>query len=167
MSSTHRFSNCGCLPNWDVRCCCEPNCPAKNTMAQFARCPRAIFTAGFHIENTFELHNDGTKTKAEYIAFIRPTLMDWFSTLSDEAKERTIEDATNLLVDNPDNEFHPPREPVPVDYSKWDLIVSRVADGKCGVCGKILPSSFATVQAVTKHTAELVNLTFCVPCMNS
>ena len=54
-----------------------------------------------------------------------------------------------------------------VDYSKWDLIVSRVADGKCGVCGKILPSSFATVQAVTKHTAELVNLTFCVPCMNT
>ena len=167
MSYNFRFSNCGCLPSRDVRCCCEPNCPAKNTMAQFARCPRAIFTAGFHIENTFELHNDGTKTKAEYIAFIRPTLMDWFSTLGDEAMETKITEATNLLVDNPDNEFHPPREPVPVDYSKWDLIVSRVADGKCGVCGKILPSSFATVQAVTKHTAELVNLTFCVPCMNS
>jgi hypothetical protein len=134
-------------------------------MAQFARCPRAIFTAGFHIENTFELHNDGSKTKEEYISFIRPTLIEWFSTLNPEAMEVTISNVTNAILEHTANEFRSP--PATVDYSKWDLIVSRVADGKCGVCGKILPSSFATVQAVVDHTAELVNLTFCVPCMNT
>ena len=66
-------------------------------MAQFARCPRAIFTAGFHIENTFELHNDETKTKAEYIAFIRPTLLDWFSTLLDEELAWTLTCYTSNL----------------------------------------------------------------------
>ena len=54
-----------------------------------------------------------------------------------------------------------------VDYSKWDLIVERVAAGKCGVCGKVLPSSFATVEAFVNHSNEVVNLTFCVPCMDT
>ena len=125
----------------------------------------AIITAGFHIENTFELHNDGSKTKEEYISFIRPTLIEWFSTLNPEAMEVTISNVTNAILEHTANEFRSP--PATVDYSKWDLIVERVAAGKCGVCGKVLPLTFATVEAFVKHSNEVVNLTFCVPCMDT
>lgn len=47
----------GCNTNWDVRCCCEFNCPAKNSNLQFYRCPMMINTIVFHIGNNYELYS--------------------------------------------------------------------------------------------------------------
>ena len=44
----------GCQSGWDVRCCCEPDCPAKNTLQQFLACPMRIPTAVFHMGNDRE-----------------------------------------------------------------------------------------------------------------
>lgn len=51
--------NCGrsCNESWDVRCCCEPGCPQKNTMKQFNNCIRKIPTLYFHIGNNYEAYN--------------------------------------------------------------------------------------------------------------
>ena len=48
---------CGrrCQPNWDVRCCCELNCPKKNTSKQFYCCPQRIQTYSFHVSNDYDL----------------------------------------------------------------------------------------------------------------
>ena len=46
----------GCSGNWDVRCCCEYNCPAKNSNLQFYRCPMMINTICFHMDNDYELY---------------------------------------------------------------------------------------------------------------
>lgn len=43
--------DCDCAPNWDVRCCCEPNCPQKNTHEQLRVCPMRISTMAFHLGN--------------------------------------------------------------------------------------------------------------------
>ena len=43
----------GCLPDWDIRCCCEPNCPAKNSMKQFNACPQKVETLFGHITNEY------------------------------------------------------------------------------------------------------------------
>ena len=49
--------NRGCSGNWDVRCCCELNCPKKNTNKQFYNCPMKINTIKFHLGNDIGLYN--------------------------------------------------------------------------------------------------------------
>ena len=51
--------NCGrgCTNGWDVRCCCEFNCPQKNSNLQFKRCNMKINTIIFTIGNDSELYN--------------------------------------------------------------------------------------------------------------
>lgn len=46
-------TNCGrgCSDGWDVRCCCELNCPKKNSNLQFQLCPVKNSTIYFHIGN--------------------------------------------------------------------------------------------------------------------
>ena len=44
----------GCQQSWDVRCCCELNCPKKNSNEQFYNCPVKLNTAYFHIGNNFK-----------------------------------------------------------------------------------------------------------------
>ena len=46
---------CGrmCRNNMDVRCCCEPNCPSKNTTKQFNQCPQKIHTLYFTLYNDY------------------------------------------------------------------------------------------------------------------
>lgn len=43
----------GCDSHWDVRCCCEPDCHAKNTLEQFRNCPMMVSTMLFHISNNY------------------------------------------------------------------------------------------------------------------
>ena len=45
----------GCCGHWDVRCCCEPNCPQKNSMEQFNVCPMKLQTLAFHCGNEPDL----------------------------------------------------------------------------------------------------------------
>ena len=59
--------NRGCSGNWDVRCCCEINCPAKNSNLQFKRCPMKINTILFHIGNDEDLYLCATNDEFEYI----------------------------------------------------------------------------------------------------
>ena len=47
----------GCCGDWDVRCCCEPNCPQKNSMEQFNVCPMKLQTLAFHCGNEYGLSN--------------------------------------------------------------------------------------------------------------
>ena len=49
--------NRGCSSGWDVRCCCELNCPKKNTNEQFNDCPMKLNTIYFHIGNDYGLYN--------------------------------------------------------------------------------------------------------------
>ena len=42
-----------CSFGWDVRCCCEPNCPKKNTTTQFNNCPKKLDTLHFHLLNDY------------------------------------------------------------------------------------------------------------------
>jgi len=42
---------CGSTDNWDVRCCCEPDCPSKNSNEMLLLCPMRISTMCFHIGN--------------------------------------------------------------------------------------------------------------------
>lgn len=46
----------GCSGNWDVRCCCELNCPKKNTNKQFYNCPMKLSTITFHLGNDYGLY---------------------------------------------------------------------------------------------------------------
>ena len=46
----------GCSQNWDVRCCCELNCPAKNSLLQFHNCPMRLNTTYFCIGNDREIY---------------------------------------------------------------------------------------------------------------
>lgn len=46
----------GCQQNWDVRCCCELNCPAKNSLLQFHKCPMRLNTTYFCIGNDREIY---------------------------------------------------------------------------------------------------------------
>jgi hypothetical protein len=126
----------------------------------------AVSTACFTIGNRYEFNNDGTMTKDEYAAFIRPTLELWFSELGDNAKTRKVDQTINLIVDNCDNVF---ADSVIESESetKWNLIMERVSVGKCGVCGKVLPPSFVTMEAINKFNGDPVTLTFCVPCMQT
>ena len=50
--------NCGrsCNESWDVRCCCEPGCPQKNTMKQFNNCRQKIDTLYCHIGNNYDAY---------------------------------------------------------------------------------------------------------------
>ena len=51
---------------------------------------------------------------------------------------------------------------------KWDLMLSRQSKGNCIVCGKALPPSFGTIDAITKfNLRQKVTLSFCIPCMNT
>jgi hypothetical protein len=90
----------GCAAGWDVRVCCEVNCPVKNTMEEFGNCARAIFTAEFTVNNSFELHNNGTMTRAEYAEFITPTLMEWFSAVNEYTQARKVNETLALLLDD-------------------------------------------------------------------
>ena len=45
-----------CKPTWDVRCCCEYNCPKKNTNKQFFSCPQKIPTICFSLGNDYALY---------------------------------------------------------------------------------------------------------------
>ena len=47
----------GCCNTWDVRCCCEPNCPQKNSMAQFNVCPQKLETLAWICGNEYGLSN--------------------------------------------------------------------------------------------------------------
>ena len=49
---------CGrmCSNNWDVRCCCEPNCPERNTTKQFNQCPQTISTLHFSLYNDYNIY---------------------------------------------------------------------------------------------------------------
>lgn len=44
------------LPNPDVRVCCEPDCPTKNSNQQLLCCPKRVTTMVFHIGNHRELY---------------------------------------------------------------------------------------------------------------
>ena len=44
-----------CTPDWDVRRCCEPNCPAKNSNAQLRACPMRVSTMVFHMGNNYDV----------------------------------------------------------------------------------------------------------------
>jgi hypothetical protein len=50
--------SCGryCKFNWDTRCCCEPNCPKKNSITQFNNCSQKINTLYFHIFNNYDIY---------------------------------------------------------------------------------------------------------------
>ena len=50
--------NCGrgCENNWDVRCCCEPNCKSKNIMKQFNHCKQKTNTLHTHIFNDYDIY---------------------------------------------------------------------------------------------------------------
>ena len=49
---------CGrlCNDDWDVRCCCEPNCPTKNSMKQFNKCKQKIGTLYFALFNDYSTY---------------------------------------------------------------------------------------------------------------
>jgi len=46
----------GCQPHWDVRCCCEWNCPSKNTKKQFMACQQKLSTIYFMLGNDYGLY---------------------------------------------------------------------------------------------------------------
>lgn len=66
----------GCREGWDVRCCCEPNCPKKNSHAQFLRCPMRIETMVFHITNNQEWEEEAQKGRWSFLAPFRFTKTD-------------------------------------------------------------------------------------------
>lgn len=47
----------GCAPDWDVRCCCEPNCPQKNTHKQLRVCPMRVSTMVSLLGNDYALYH--------------------------------------------------------------------------------------------------------------
>ena len=52
--------------------------------------------------------------------------------------------------------------------AKWNLMLDRQDKGKCIVCGKVLPPTFGTMEAITKfNLRHKVTLSFCVPCMDT
>jgi hypothetical protein len=51
----------GCQGNWDVRCCCEINCPSKNSLAQLLACPQRVSTMAFWISNERDLQEHAVK----------------------------------------------------------------------------------------------------------
>ena len=57
------FKTCGrgCAPSWDVRCCCEINCPSKNSDIMFSRCPMRVSTFFFTLRNDYDMNNRATK----------------------------------------------------------------------------------------------------------
>lgn len=57
----------GCKENWDVRCCCEFNCPAKNSNLQFYRCNMMINTIVFHIGNDYSLYSMAEENNFSFI----------------------------------------------------------------------------------------------------
>ena len=46
----------GCRDNLDIRCCCEPGCPKKNTIKQFNNCPKKLDTLYFHLTNDYRTY---------------------------------------------------------------------------------------------------------------
>ena len=56
MSTTLKTCGRGCAEGWDVRCCCERNCPSKNTVDQFLACPMRISTLWFTMQNDYALY---------------------------------------------------------------------------------------------------------------
>ena len=50
-----------CFGAWDVRQCCELNCPAKNSNEQFLACPMRVSTFHFMIGNKKEMYDRAIK----------------------------------------------------------------------------------------------------------
>jgi hypothetical protein len=57
----------GCDQDWDVRCCCELDCPSKNTNEQFYKCPMKLNTIHFHIGNDFIYYQYANSNKWDKI----------------------------------------------------------------------------------------------------
>jgi len=57
------FKTCGrgCADGWDVRMCCELNCPAKNSHAMFLACPMRISTFAFALGNDIVMYDRAVK----------------------------------------------------------------------------------------------------------
>lgn len=77
--------NCGrgCSTGWDVRCCCEFNCPAKNSNLQFHRCPMMINTVVFHIGNDYGLYSCAIEDNFDF-------LLDYFEIDCEETQKKII-----------------------------------------------------------------------------
>ena len=58
METKKNIKNCGrgCDQHWDVRCCCELDCKAKNTNKQFRACPMKLPTIYFTLGNDSGLY---------------------------------------------------------------------------------------------------------------
>ena len=46
----------GCCGDWDVRQCCELNCPGKNSKEQFLACPMRVSTFYFMMQNELQMN---------------------------------------------------------------------------------------------------------------
>ena len=66
---TNRNCGRGCQSDWDVRCCCEPNCKEKNTMKQFNKCKQKTNTLHcclFNDSYTYNLLDKRENEKKQY-----------------------------------------------------------------------------------------------------
>ena len=50
------LTTCRCEPHWDLRAVCESNCPQKNSIEQFNRCPVMLSTLASQQENDYDLY---------------------------------------------------------------------------------------------------------------
>jgi hypothetical protein len=60
-------SPCQCKPDFDVRCCCEYNCPSKNTIWDFQLCPMRIQTTIFTINNDYNFYCMAQKNDFKFL----------------------------------------------------------------------------------------------------
>ena len=64
------------MTNWDVRCCCELNCPKKNSKNQFLACPVNHYTMAFTIGNDSKLYTRAEKGDFTFLDKIGFTLKE-------------------------------------------------------------------------------------------
>ena len=66
MSIYNAICSRGCQPDFDVRVCCELDCPKKNTNKQFKYCAVKLFTITWTIQNEIpDLYNVETGFNAQ------------------------------------------------------------------------------------------------------
>ncbi len=101
--SKQTMSACGrgCAPHYDYRCCCEPNCPIKNTIEEFNNCYMAVDVVAYAIENVaYEefpdvLRKYDTLTRSQFVNIVEPILRGWFS-----IRPERVQDVIQLLLND-------------------------------------------------------------------
>ena len=164
-------------------------------MKQFGNCPMSVETAIFHLQNDsgFEDYDKGDYTgsvesvllewfqfstkKDDKVSQVVNFLVNEKFPDEESDSEETFESDEEKVSEAPFNKktcktckpsvTNKANDDEKTNIDKWTVIETRAANGVCVGCGKKLPTSFITVEALKKSDGTSITLKFCPPCIGN